>query len=111
MEPAELETASDVDDDDDFEDSFDSGAASGDGGLADDDFQQEEEFNDTIKIQGVLTGEEWLTSNFLAGTNEATVQSATISRKISDLREDRLNRSDISKSRPVSPFGTDINPF
>ena len=64
---------------------------------------QEDEFADTINIEGVLTGEQWLTSNFLAGTHEATAQSATISRKITDLKEDRLNRSDISK-RPISPF-------
>lgn len=64
---------------------------------------QEDEFADTINIEGVLTGEQWLTSNFLAGTHEATAQSATITRRITDLKEDRLNRSDISK-RPISPF-------
>ena len=58
--------ASDVDDDDDFEDSMDSGA-----GDNDQEALNEEDFNDTMKIEGVLTGEEWLTSNFLLSNNEA----------------------------------------
>ena len=71
MEP-EIEVASDAEEDDDFEDSVDSEAEdeeSDDGDL----LMQDEEFNETMKIEGVLTGEEWLTSNFLAGTIEATV--------------------------------------
>ena len=62
----EVEVASDVDDDDDFEDSMDSGA-----GDNDQEALNEEDFNDTMKIEGVLTGEEWLTSNFLLSNNEA----------------------------------------
>lgn len=62
----EIEVASDVDDDDDFEDSMDSGA-----GDNDQEALNEEDFNDTMKIEGVLTGEEWLTSNFLLSNNEA----------------------------------------
>lgn len=62
----EFEVASDVDDDDDFEDSMDSGA-----GDNDQEALNEEDFNDTMKIEGVLTGEEWLTSNFLLSNNEA----------------------------------------
>ena len=61
-----VEVASDVDDDDDFEDSMDSGAGDGD-----EQTLNEEDFNDTMKIEGVLTGEEWLTSNFLLSNNEA----------------------------------------
>lgn len=62
----EVEVAGDVDDDDDFEDSMDSGA-----GDNDQEALNEEDFNDTMKIEGVLTGEEWLTSNFLLSNNEA----------------------------------------
>ena len=101
-----MDVASDVDDDDDFEESVDS-EDSGDIEEAID----SEDFNDTMKIEGVLTGEEWLTSNFLLSNNEATAQSATITRKIEDLKEDKLNKSDVSKSRPISPFGTENNPF
>jgi len=64
----EVEVASDVDDDDDFEDSMDSGM-----GENDQEALNEEDFNDTMKIEGVLTGEEWLTSNFLLSNNEAMV--------------------------------------
>lgn len=104
----EVDVASDVDDDDDYEDSMDSGTADADdaeGAFNDDDF------NDTMKIEGVLTGEEWLTSNFLLSNNEALAQSQTISRKIEDQRDDKLNKSDVSKGRPISPFGTENNPF
>ena len=77
----EVDVASDVDDDDDdFEDSVDS-EGEGEEGEAE---PLEEDFNDTMKIEGVLTGEEWLTSNFLLSNNEAMAQSATISRKIDD---------------------------
>ena len=39
---------------------------------------------DTLKIEGVLTGEEWLTSQFLLSNNEAMAQTATISKKIEE---------------------------
>jgi len=31
----------------------------------------DDEFDDTLRIEGVLTGEEWLTSNFMLASNEA----------------------------------------
>ena len=62
----EVEVASDVDDDDDFEDSMNSEV-----GDSEDPAFNEEDFNDTMKIEGVLTCEEWLTSNFLLSNNEA----------------------------------------
>lgn len=54
-----LEVHSDVEDeDDDFED-----AGENDEELSDDEiFEEDEDFNDTMKIEGVLIGEEWLTS-------------------------------------------------
>ena len=67
-----------------------------------------------MKIEGVLTGEEWLTSQFLLSNNEAMAQTATISKKIDDENKEKLNKSDISANRrPVSPFGTGPgdNPF
>jgi len=69
---------------------------------------------DTLKIEGVLTGEEWLTSQFLLSNNEAMAQTATISKKIEEENKEKLNKSDISQNRrPVSPFGTGPgdNPF
>ena len=69
---------------------------------------------DTLKIEGVLTGEEWLTSQFLLSNNEAMAQTATISKKIEEENKEKLNKSDISANRrPISPFGTGPgdNPF
>jgi len=60
---------------------------------------------DILKIEGVLTGEEWLTSQFLLANEEAMTQTIVISKKIEQDNKDKLNRSDISK-RPISPFGT-----
>jgi hypothetical protein len=83
--------------------------------LSDDDiFDEDEDFNDTMKIEGVLIGEEWLTSQFLLSNNEALSQTVTISRKIEEENKEKLNRSDISQSRrPISPFvsAADGNPF
>jgi len=68
------------------------------------------EFNDTLKFEGVLTGEEWLTSQFLLSNNEAMAQTVTISKKIEEENKDKLNKSDISQTRrPISPFGTGPN--
>jgi len=69
---------------------------------------------DTLKIEGVLTGEEWLTSQFLLSNNEAMAQTVTITKKIEEEEKEKLNKSDISQNRrPVSPFGTGAgdNPF
>jgi len=74
----------------------------------------ETELFDTLKIEGVLTGEEWLTSQFLLCNNEAMAQSVTISKKIEEENKEKLNKSDISNNRrPISPFGTGLgdNPF
>ena len=74
----------------------------------------ETEMFDTLKIEGVLTGEEWLTSQFLLSNNEAMAQTATISKKMEEDNKEKLNKSDISKNhRPISPFGTGPgdNPF
>ncbi len=58
----EVDVASDVDDDDDFEDSTES---------IEEDLPNQDDFNDTIVIEDVLTGEEWLTSNFMLSNDEA----------------------------------------
>ena len=69
--------------------------------------EQEGEFNDTLRIEGVLTGEEWLTSQFLLSNNDAMAQTVTISKKIKEDNREKLNKSDISNNRrPISPFGT-----
>ena len=107
-EPA-LDVQSDVEDeDDDFEET-------GDDEYNDDEFfGEDEDFNDTLRLEGVVTGEEWLTSQFLLSNLEAMAQSATISRRIDEENKEKLNRSDISRSnRPISPFvtGPDGNPF
>jgi len=75
---------------------------------------EDTQFFDTLKIEGVLTGEEWLTSQFLLSNNEAMAQTVTIAQKIEDDNKEKLNKSDISNNRrPVSPFGTGLgdNPF
>ena len=80
----------------------------------DDEPTDEDAIFDTMKIEGVLTGEEWLTSQFLLSNNEAMAQTATISKKIEEENKEKLNKSDISANRrPVSPFGTGPgdNPF
>lgn len=58
-----------------------------------------------MKVEGIVTGEEWLTSMFLLSNEEAMAQTVTITKKIADENKEKLNKSDISK-RPVSPFGT-----
>jgi hypothetical protein len=58
-----------------------------------------------LKVEGIVTGEEWLTSMFLLSNEEAMAQTVTITKKIADENKEKLNKSDISK-RPVSPFGT-----
>ena len=109
-EPA-LDVHSDVEDeDDDFEETGDQ-----DDDYNDDEFfAEDEDFNDTLRLEGVMTGEEWLTSQFLLSNQEAMAQSVTISRRIDEENKDKLNKSDISRSnRPISPFvsGPDGNPF
>lgn len=55
-----LDVQSDAEDeDDDFEDA----GETEDDALSDDEiFEEDEDFNDTMKMEGVLIGEEWLTS-------------------------------------------------
>ena len=59
--------------------------------------------------KGKPIGEEWLTSQFLLPNDEALSQTMTISKKMVDAKEERLNASAISycKSRPLSPFAAD----
>ncbi len=66
-EPA-LDVHSDVEDeDDDFDETGDQDDEYND----DEFFAEDEDFNDTLRLEGVMTGEEWLTSQFLLSNQEA----------------------------------------
>jgi hypothetical protein len=66
--------------------------------------------HDTLKIEGVLTGEEWLTQQFLLSNEEAMAQTVTITKKLEEDNKDKLNKSDISRNaRPISEFGTGVD--
>ena len=75
--------------------------------------EEDGEYNDTIKIEGVPIGEELLTQQFVLIENEqAMKQTVTITKRIEDQREARMNHSAISKEdRPVTGFGGSENPF
>lgn len=92
------------DDEDDYEDEFEEGE---DDTEEDQGILEDGEFDDTLRIEGVLTGEEWLTSNFMLPNTEALAQTSTIQHRIVEEQKEKLNKSDISRSnRPVSPFGS-----
>ena len=58
-----LDVHSDIEDeDDDFEDGGETEEDDEDAMSDDEMFDEEEDFNETMKIEGVLIGEEWLTS-------------------------------------------------
>jgi hypothetical protein len=63
------------DDEDDYEDEFEEGE---DDTEEDQGILEDGEFDDTLRIEGVLTGEEWLTSNFMLPNTEALAQTSTI---------------------------------
>ena len=105
---AELQTNDLDDQDDDLEDQADNDEQS------DDEVFDEDDDANEIKLEGVLVGEEWLTSQFLLANNEALSQTVAISKRIDDENKDKLNRSDISRNnRPISPFvkNSEGNPF
>ena len=68
-----------------------------------------EKLHSQMKEQGKPVGEEWLTSQFLLPNEEAFSQTMTISKKMENAKEEKLNASAISysKSRPLSPFAAD----
>jgi len=67
------------DEDDDDEDDYDDDYEEDDEDMEDDQgILEDGEFDDTLRIEGVLTGEEWLTSNFMLANNEALDQTAVI---------------------------------
>jgi len=103
-EQAEYEFEDDDGDDEDEEDYGDENDENEDDIILGDEMA-EAGLPDILKIEGVLTGEEWLTSQFLLANEEAMTQTIVISKKIEQDNKDKLNRSDISK-RPISPFGT-----
>ena len=76
------------------------------------DMEEDGEYNDTIKIEGIPVGEELLTQQFVLGMDEGMAQTVTITKRIEEQREQRLNHSAISKEegRPVTGFGGE-NPF
>jgi hypothetical protein len=61
----------------------------------------------------VPIGEELLTQQFMLGSDEGMAQTITISKRMEEQKEERLNRSAISKEegRPVTGFGGTDNPF
>ena len=97
------------DEEEDEEDEY--GEDDGEGSQANE-FEEEGEYNDTIKIEGIPIGEELLTQQFMLGSDEGMAQTITITKRMEDQKEERLNRSAISKEegRPITGMGSD-NPF
>ena len=90
----------------DEEDDEDYGDENDDGG----DNEVDGEYNDTIKFEGVLIGEDLLTSQFVLPTDQAMTQTITISKKIEVMKENKLNHSAIS-DRPTTGIYAPDNPF
>lgn len=91
------EDAEDDEDDEQFEDEAD---------IMDEDI---EKLHNQMKELGKPIGEEWLTSQFVLPNDEALSQTMTISKKMENAKEEKLNASAISysRSRPLSPFAVD----
>ena len=68
-----------------------------------------EKLHNQMREIGKPVGEEWLTSQFLLPNEEAFSQTMTISKKMENAKEEKLNASAISysRSRPLSPFAAD----
>lgn len=77
------------------------------------DLEEDGEYNDTIKIEGIPVGEELLTQQFVLINDQAMAQTMTISKRMEDQKEQKLNHSAISKDegRPVTGLGGSENPF
>lgn len=75
--------------------------------------EEDGEYNDTIKIEGIPVGEELLTQQFVLSNDQAMAQTMTISKRIEEQREHKLNHSAISREeqRPVTGLGGSENPF
>ena len=91
------EDAEDEEDDEQFEDEAD---------IMDEDI---EKLHNQMREIGKPVGEEWLTSQFLLPNEEAFSQTMTISKKMENAKEEKMNASAISysRSRPLSPFAAD----
>lgn len=91
------EDLDDEEDDEQFEDEAD---------IMDEDISK---LHNQMKELGKPVGEEWLTSQFLLSNEEAFSQTMTISKKMENAKEEKLNASAISysRSRPLSPFAVD----
>jgi len=68
-----------------------------------------EKLHNQMREIGKPVGEEWLTSQFLLPNEEAFSQTMTISKKMENAKEEKMNASAISysRSRPLSPFAAD----
>ena len=105
--------------DEDYDDDYGDEDVGEDGDDDEDDDQLEDEadimdedinkLHNQMKELGKPVGEEWLTSQFLLPNEEAFSQTMTISKKMENAKEEKLNASAISysRSRPLSPFAAD----
>lgn len=100
----EQEDSSDEEEDEDEEDD------DYDGEDGEEELEEEGDYDDTI--YGAKVGEDWLTSQFLAPTNDAMRQTTTIREKMEEEKKERgldsTSRSNIKRSlsRPITPSKT-----
>ena len=79
---AEETNAEPEDDEEDEEEDYDDDYEEAEEEVEDDTGALEDgSFDDTLRIEGVLTGEEWLTSNFMLANNEALNQTEVIRKR------------------------------
>lgn len=99
-------------DDEEEEEDDEYGGEEGEEGT-EEEYEEDGEYNDTIKIEGVPIGEELLAGQFVLSNDEqAMQQTMTITRRMEEQREQRLNHSAISdNSRPVTSLAAEGNPF
>lgn len=70
--------------DEEEEDEDEYGEDDGEGSQAANEFEEEGEYNDTIKIEGIPVGEELLTQQFMLGIDEGMAQTITISKRMEE---------------------------
>lgn len=110
--PFEEEDDADDEDEEDYEDDEDGN----DDQLLGDEVDEgyEGDLTDTLKVEGVLTGEEWLSYQFMLGNEEALIQTNTIDQKIASENQEKLEKSD-NMSHPISNIASSgpnhENPF
>ena len=80
----EKEDDNEIEDEEEEDDYGDEGAENGEDQA---DVEEDGEYNDTIKIEGIPIGEELLTSLFVLPNEAAMTQTMTISKRIEDKKE------------------------